>query len=155
MSESKASKTPREIASSSFPPVSTVSVRLPTTIAVPVSWHIGSTPPAETQALRSRSVRDEAVVRRRLGVVDDRAQLGEVRRAQQVGDVADGGAHQRGQRRGRDLEELAAERGDVDQVAYREVETAVLGGVGAQGQHVGVVELGHAVTIRGDPRRAW
>ncbi len=99
--------------------------------------------------------RDEAVVRRRLGVVDDRAQLGEVRRAQQVGDVADGGAHQRGQRRGRDLEELAAECGDVDQVACREVETAVLGGVGAQGQHVGVVELGHSVTIRGDPRRAW
>ena len=44
------------MASSSFPPVSTVSVRLPTTIAVPVSWHIGSTPPADTQALRSRSV---------------------------------------------------------------------------------------------------
>ena len=47
---------PREMASSSLPPVSTVSVRLPMTIAVPVSWHIGSTPPAATQALRSRSV---------------------------------------------------------------------------------------------------
>src|SRR5689334_7494954 len=46
---------PREMASSSSPPVSTVSVRLPTTIAVPVSWHIGSTPPAETHALRNRS----------------------------------------------------------------------------------------------------
>ncbi len=47
---------PREMAASSSPPVSTVSVRLPMTMAVPVSWHIGSTPPAETQALRSRSV---------------------------------------------------------------------------------------------------
>ena len=118
-------------------------MRLPTTIAVPVSWHIGSTPPAETQALRSRSVATKRSF-------DDASGSSTIARswARCAGRSRwemslDGGAHQRGQRRGRDLEELAAERGDVDQVARREVEAAVLGGVGAQGQHVGVVELGH------------
>src|SRR5215470_752487 len=44
------------MAASSVPPVSTLSDFLPITMAVPVSWHIGSTPPAATHALRSRSV---------------------------------------------------------------------------------------------------
>jgi hypothetical protein len=43
------------MASSSVPSVSTCWPRLPITIAVPVSWHIGSTPPAAMFALRSRS----------------------------------------------------------------------------------------------------
>jgi hypothetical protein len=69
--------------------------------------------------------------------------LREVRRPQHVGDVVDGGAHERGQRFRRDLQERAAERGDVDETAGPEVEAAVLGGgVVAQGQHVGVGE-GH------------
>ena len=50
-----ASYTPRAIAASSVPSVSTCRPRLPITIAVPVSWHIGSTPPAAMFALRSRS----------------------------------------------------------------------------------------------------
>ena len=62
---------PGEMASSSSPPVSTVSVRLPTTIAVPVSWHIGSTPPAATQALRSRSVATNRSLGDASGIVDD------------------------------------------------------------------------------------
>ena len=42
--------------SSSWPLVSTCWPRLPITIAVPVSWHIGSTPPAAMQAFLSRSL---------------------------------------------------------------------------------------------------
>ena len=52
--------------------------------------------------------RDELVVRGRLGVVEDRAELAEVPGAQQVGDVAHRGATEQGQRLGRDLEEAAA-----------------------------------------------
>ena len=48
--------TPREIASASSAKVRTCSPFLPITIAVPVSWHIGSTPPAAMLALRSSSV---------------------------------------------------------------------------------------------------
>ncbi len=50
-----ASKTPRAIADSSPPLVSTCWPRLPITIAVPVSWHIGSTPAAAMFAFLSRS----------------------------------------------------------------------------------------------------
>ena len=50
-----ASYTPRAMDSSSCPSVSTYRPRLPITIAVPVSWHMGSTPPAAMLALRSRS----------------------------------------------------------------------------------------------------
>ena len=46
---------PRAMASSSPPPVNTNWPFLPFTMAVPVSWHIGSTPPAEMQAFFSRS----------------------------------------------------------------------------------------------------
>ncbi len=46
---------PRERASSSPPSVSTFWPRLPMTIAVPVSWHIGSTPAAAMLAFFSRS----------------------------------------------------------------------------------------------------
>ena len=88
---------PREMASSSLPPVSTVSVRLPTTIAVPVSWHIGSTPPAATHALRSRSAATNRSLARSLGVVDDRAELREVRGPQQVLDVVHGLADEGGE----------------------------------------------------------
>ncbi len=50
-----ASYTPWLIASPSSAPVSTPSDFLPITIAVPVSWHIGSTPPAEMLTFLSRS----------------------------------------------------------------------------------------------------
>ncbi len=40
---------------SSLPSVSTFCPRLPITIAVPVSWHIGSTPPAAMFAFFNRS----------------------------------------------------------------------------------------------------
>ena len=114
---------PREMASSSSPPVSTVSVRLPMTMAVPVSWHIGSTPPAETQALRSRSVATNRSFGRGLGVVDDRAQLRQVRGPQQVLDVVHGLADERGDRGRVDLQERAA-RG-LDDGAGRQRQTAV------------------------------
>ncbi len=54
--------------------------------------------------------RDEAVVPRRLGVVDDLAQLGQVGRAQVVGDVVHRLGGQPLDRLGRDLEEGAAVR---------------------------------------------
>ena len=50
-----ASYTPSEMASASSAPVTTPSDFLPITIAVPVSWHIGSTPPAEMLTFLSRS----------------------------------------------------------------------------------------------------
>jgi len=46
---------PREIASRSPPPVTTSSPFFPLTIAVPVSWHEGSTPPAAMHAFLSSS----------------------------------------------------------------------------------------------------
>ena len=143
------------MASSSFPPVSTVSVRLPTTIAVPVSWHIGSTPPAETQALRSRSVATNrslaeasgsSMIARSCARCDGRSMWEMSWTAVRTSAVSVAGGTVR---------KRAAQRGDVDQVAWRQVEPAVLGGVGAQGQHVGVVELGHRPTIRRGGRGQW
>ncbi len=46
---------PRAMASSSPPPVNTNWPRLPLTMAVPVSWHMGRTPPAAMLAFFSRS----------------------------------------------------------------------------------------------------
>src|SRR5690606_34353940 len=82
-----------------------------------------------------------------LGVVDDRAQLREVRRPQHVLDVAHRLAHERGDRGGVDLEEGAARR--LDDPAGRQVEEPVLGVVRADGQHVGVVETGHLEKLTG------
>ena len=48
-----------QIAASSPPPVSTYWPRLPMTIAVPVSWHTGSTPPAAMFAFFEQVERDE------------------------------------------------------------------------------------------------
>jgi hypothetical protein len=45
------------------------------TIAVPVSWHIGRTPPAAMLAFLSRSSATNLSLLRRLGVVEDLAQL--------------------------------------------------------------------------------
>ena len=57
------------------------------TIAVPVSWHIGSTPAGGDVRVLQQVERDEPVVRRGLRVVEDPPQLREVRRAQVVRDV--------------------------------------------------------------------
>ena len=46
---------PAASAASSSPPVHTRSPFFPMTIAVPVSWHIGSTPPAAILAFFRRS----------------------------------------------------------------------------------------------------
>ena len=84
--------------------------------------------------------RDEAVVPRRLGVVDDLAQLGEVRRAQVVADVVHRLAGQALDRLGRDPQEglpVGLEGGDAlgrDQPVRRVV--------GAGREEVGVAELG-------------
>jgi hypothetical protein len=45
---------------------------LPITMAVPVSWHMGSTPPGGDVGVLQQLARHEAVVRRGLGVAQDR-----------------------------------------------------------------------------------
>ena len=79
---------PRAIASSSPPPVRTSSPFLPLTIAVPVSWHDRQHAAGGDARVLQQLERDEAVVGRRLGVVEDRAQLREVAGPQEVRDVA-------------------------------------------------------------------
>ena len=99
---------PRLMARSSSPPVSTSSPRLPMTIAVPVSWHIGSTPPAAMLAFFSRSRATNLSLADASGSSRIRTQLLEVRRPQPVRDVAERGLREQGERLGRDLEERAS-----------------------------------------------
>ena len=92
-------------------PVQTRWPFLPITIAVPVSWHDGRTMPADDVGVLQHVEGDEAVVRRRLGVVEDRAQLREVAGAEEVRDVAHGLGGEPRQAGGVDREHaLAAER---------------------------------------------
>ena len=133
---------PRAIASRSPPPVSTSSPFLPFTIAVPVSWHDGRTPPAAMHAFFSSSSATNAVVGRRLGVVEDRRELREVAGPQQVRDVVHRLPGQQRQRLGIDLQEAAAAGLERRHVVGRE--QAVRRVVGAERQHVLVGELGHA-----------
>ncbi len=85
--------------------------------------------------------RDEAVVAAAVGVVDDAAELGEVRGPQVVGDVVHRLVGQPGERLRCDPEEpLAAGLEGLDAVAGHE---PVLGLVGSQREQVGVGELGH------------
>ncbi len=83
--------------------------------------------------------RHEAVVAAGLGVVEDRAQLGEVRGAQVVGDVLDGLGRELRQDLGLHGEEPPP--GGFDRVHPVLGEQAVLGGVGADGKQVGIAEL--------------
>ena len=136
---------PREIASRSPPPVTTSSPFLPLTIAVPVSWHDGRIPPAAMHAFFKQLERDEAVVGRRFGVVEDRAQLGEVAGAQQVRDVEHRPAREQRQRFRLDLDERAAagrERRDV--VGGEQLVRRV---VGADRQQLLIRELGHGQKV--------
>ena len=126
---------------------STVSVRLPTTIAVPVSWHIGSTPPAATQALRSRSV----ATNRSLGEASGSSTMdrswarcaGRSRcwmscTASCTSAVMVVGSISRKVR-----------PSGLDGARRGQVEAAVVGVVRAERQHVGVVELGHRPNLTG------
>ena len=135
---------PRAIAASSPPPVSTSSPFLPFTIAVPVSWHMGSTPPAAMRVLQQVE-RDEPVVGRRLGVVEDRPQLREVAGPQQVGDVEHRPAGQQRQRLGVDLDEPAAAGGEGRDVVGGE--QLVRRVVGADRQQLLIRELGHGQKV--------
>ena len=115
------------------------------TIAVPVSWHIGSTPPAAMLAFFSRSSATNRSLPRGLRVVEDPAQLREVGRAQEVRDVAHRLGGQQLQCLGRDVQELlAAESDDLDAFASQQ---AVFGGVGPDRQQIGVGKIGHPPRI--------
>ena len=75
------------MAASSPPPVSTYWPFLPLTIAVPVSWHDGSTPPAAMLAFFSSSRATKRSLAEASGSSRMAAQLGQVPGAQEVGDV--------------------------------------------------------------------
>ena len=75
------------------------------TMAVPVSWQQGSTPPGGDVGVLEQLQGDEAVVGRGLGVVEDGGQLGEVAGPEQVGDVAHGLAREQRQGLGLDPQE--------------------------------------------------
>jgi hypothetical protein len=95
--------------------------------------------------------RDEAVVGRRLRIVEDAPQLGQVRRSQVVGDVVHGRLREQPQCLGLDLEKAASGRlGHADPVGGQQ---PVLGVGRLQRQKVGVAELRHPVSLR--PGRAW
>ncbi len=113
---------------------------MPTTIAVPVSWQLGSTPPAAIDAFRKQLEGDEPIVVRRLGIVEDRSQLCQVTGPQEVRDVAHRLGCQQGQDGRIDLEELASRGFDGAHAVAGE--KAVRGVVMVPGgEHVLVLEV--------------
>ena len=117
------------------------------TIAVPVSWHIGRTPPAAMFAFFSRSRATNWSLLHASGSSRMFAQLLEVRGPQVVGDVVHRGLGEHPQRLGVDLQEAAPARSldDLDPLGREE---SVRGLVGADGQKVRVGELGHRISSR-------
>jgi len=67
-------------------------------IAVPVSWHIGSNTASRDVGVLEEIIGDELVVVGGLRIVEDRAQLLEMRGPQQVVDVGERGLGERAQR---------------------------------------------------------
>ena len=132
---------PRLSARSSSPPVSTRSPRLPITIAVPVSWHIGSTPAAAMLAFFSRSRATKRSLADASGSSRIRRSCCEVGGPQPVGDVVERGAGQERERLGVDLEERAA--GGLDRGHAVGGEQAVRRVVRAEGEELGEREVGH------------
>ena len=141
---------PWAIWASSPPPVKTNWPFLALTIAVPVSWHIGSTPPAATAAFLSRSVATKRSFGARLGVVEDVAELLEVGRAEEVGDVAHRLGGQLPDRLRLDLQERPL--GCVEGRDALGRDQPVRGVVVAQRQQLGegeiVVNISHGSTLR-------
>ena len=84
---------------------------------------------------------DEAVVLRRLGVVENRAELGEVGRPQQVRDVVERGAGDQAEHVGLNRKELSAVHPDGGDAVGGEL--AVRRVVGAALEDRLVVEVGH------------
>ena len=85
---------------------------------------------------------DEAVVGRRLGILEDAAELTEVAGPEIVGDLVHGQCREPGEDLGFDREEaVTAGREAADAVGGHEPVGRL---VGAQGQQLGVRELGHA-----------
>ena len=131
---------PRAIASRSPPPVSTSSPFLPFTIAVPVSWHDGQDPARGDAGVLQQLGRDEHVVGRRLGVVEDGGELREVPGPQQVRDLEHRRLGEQGERLGLDLQEPPAAGLERRHVVGGE--QAVRRFVGAEREHLLVGEVG-------------
>ena len=122
------------------PPVQTRWPFLPMIVAVPVSWHIGSSNPAATAALREGQG-NAPVVGRRFGIVEDRRDLGEVRRAVQKRDIPQGFPRQKLERLRLDLEDLLPLEGRCANEIR--IELAVTGRIRGQWERVLVGELWH------------
>ena len=97
-------------------------------------------------AFFNRSRATKLVVVAGLGVVEDVAQLLQVRRPQVVGDVAHRGLRQERQRLGRDLQERAGSGVDRRHAVGRQ--QPVFGRVGPEREQLGVGELWHALRLR-------
>ena len=80
---------------------------------VPVSWQAREDEPGCDVRVLEELGGDEAVVGRRLGVVEDVGELLEVTRAEQVGDVLDGFGREEADRLVADPEELGAAQIDL------------------------------------------
>ena len=139
---------PAESAAASSPPVHTCWPFLPMTIAVPVSWHIGSTLPAAMLAFFSRSKATNLSFAEASRIVEDRAQLRQMARAQQVLAIDEGLRGQQGQRLGLDLDDaLAVEIGGGDVIAGQ---LAVGRGVLAEREQLVEDEVAHVSPCRPD-----
>ena len=127
---------------SSLPGVSTCCPRLPMTMAVPVSWHIGRTPAAAILAFFSRSSATNLSLFGRFGIVEDARELRQVIRAQVMRDVVQRRFGQQAHRFRLDLQEGAAVR-SLDCRHPFGGEQSVLGGVITDRQQVLIEEVGH------------
>ena len=99
-------------------------------------------PPAGDARVLQQLDRDEHVVGRRFGIVEDRGELGEVAGPQQVRDVEHRGLGEQRERLGLDLQEAAAAGLERRHVVGGE--QAVRRVVGAERKQVLVDEIGHA-----------
>ena len=136
---------PRAIAASSPPPVKTNWPFLPLTMAVPVSWHDGSTPPAAMYAFFSSSRATKRSLAEASGSSRMAASCAEVAGPQQVGDVAHRLAGQQRQGLGVDLQERSPAGLEGRDAVGRQQPVGRV--VGPEGQQVLVGEVGHPTML--------
>ena len=137
---------PWAMAASSPPPVKTNWPFLPLTMAVPVSWHDGQHAAGGDRRVLQQVEGHEAVVGRRLGVVEDVGAAGcRWPGPQQVGDVAHRLAGEQREDLGLDPQEPVAARLERRHAVGREQPVGRV--VGAEGQQFLVGEVGHPTML--------